>query len=141
MKNYIMNILCCLIAFISGIFGGWNEALTTVVVLMIIDYVTGLVVAGVFKNSPKTETGALESKASIKGLFRKFFMLVFIFIGHRIDLEFGTEYIRDAICISFTINELLSIIENAGLMGVPIPKVITNAIAVLKNKEEETEGV
>ena len=136
MKNFIINILGCIGAFIAYLFGGWSSALTTVVVFMIIDYITGLVVAGVFHNSTKTESGTLESNACIKGLFRKFFMFVFIYIGHRIDIEIGSTYVKDAICISFIINETLSIIENAGLMGVPIPEVVTNAIDVLKNKEK-----
>lgn len=124
-------------AAVSTIFGGWSEALTTLLICMVIDYITGLVVAGVFHNSPKSETGALESNAGLKGLFRKAAMLLFVLIGHRLDVAVGTTYIRDAVCIAFIANEVLSLVENAGLMGVPIPEVITNAIDVLKNKEEK----
>ena len=104
---------------------------------MAIDYITGLVVAGVFHNSPKTSTGALESNAGLKGLFRKAAMLLFVLVGHRLDLAVGTTYIRDGVCIAFIANEVLSLVENAGLMGVPIPDVITNAIDVLNQKKEE----
>ena len=124
-------------AAVSTIFGGWSEALTTLLICMVIDYITGLVVAGVFHNSPKTATGALESNAGLKGLFRKAAMLLFVLIGHRLDVAVGTTYIRDAVCIAFIANEVLSLVENAGLMGVPIPEVVTNAIDVLKNKEEK----
>ena len=135
MKNLICTAIGMVGAAVSTIFGGWSEALTTLLICMAIDYITGLVVAGVFHNSPKSETGALESNAGLKGLFRKAAMLLFVLIGHRLDLAVGTTYIRDAVCIAFIANEILSLVENAGLMGVPIPEVITNAIDVLKNKE------
>ena len=136
MKNLICTSIGIVGAAVSTIFGGWSEALTTLLICMAIDYITGLVVAGVFHNSPKTATGALESNAGLKGLFRKAAMLLFVLIGHRLDVAVGTTYIRDAVCIAFIANEVLSLVENAGLMGVPIPEVITNAIDVLKNKEE-----
>ena len=135
MKNLICTSIGIVGAAVSTIFGGWSEALTTLLICMVIDYITGLVVAGVFHNSPKSETGALESNAGLKGLFRKAAMLLFVLIGHRLDVAVGTTYIRDAVCIAFIANEVLSLVENAGLMGVPIPEVITNAIDVLKNKE------
>lgn len=137
MKNLICTAIGMVGAAVSTIFGGWSEALTTLLICMAIDYITGLVVAGVFHNSPKSETGALESNAGLKGLFRKAAMLLFVLIGHRLDVAVGTTYIRDAVCIAFIANEVLSLVENAGLMGVPIPEVITNAIDVLKNKEEK----
>ena len=135
MKNLVCTSIGMVGAAVSTIFGGWSEALTTLLICMVIDYITGLVVAGAFHNSPKSETGALESNAGLKGLFRKAAMLLFVLIGHRLDVAVGTTYIRDAVCIAFIANEVLSLVENAGLMGVPIPEVITNAIDVLKNKE------
>lgn len=137
MKNLVCTSIGMAGAAVSTIFGGWSEALTTLLICMVIDYITGLVVAGVFHNSPKSETGALESNAGLKGLFRKAAMLLFVLIGHRLDVAVGTTYIRDAVCIAFIANEVLSLVENAGLMGVPIPEVITSAIDVLKNKEEK----
>lgn len=135
MKNLFCTSIGMVGAAVSTMLGGWSEALTTLLICMVIDYVTGLVVAGVFHNSPKTATGALESNAGLKGLFRKAAMLLFVLIGHRLDVAVGTTYIRDAVCIAFIANEVISLVENAGLMGVPIPEVITNAIDVLKNKE------
>ena len=137
MKNLVCTSIGMAGAAVSTIFGGWSEALTTLLICMVIDYITGLVVAGVFHNSPKSETGALESNAGLKGLFRKAAMLLFVLIGHRLDVAVGTTYIRDAVCIAVIANEVLSLVENAGLMGVPIPEVITSAIDVLKNKEEK----
>lgn len=125
-------------SLVASLFGGWTASLTTLLIFMGIDYVSGLVVAGVFHNSPKTETGALESRAGFKGLIRKFMILLFVLIGHRLDLAVGTAYIKDAVCIAFMANELISIVENAGLMGLPIPNVITNAIDILKEKTTES---
>lgn len=120
---------------VASLFGGWTASLTTLLIFMAIDYASGLVVAGVFHASPKSETGALESRAGFKGLIRKFTMLLFVMIGHRLDVAVGTTYIRDAVCIAFMANELLSIVENAGLMGLPIPSIITDSIDILKNRK------
>lgn len=140
MKNAFCSIAGVAGSLVASFFGGWTAAMTTLLIFMGIDYVSGLVVAGVFHNSPKTETGALESKAGLKGLFRKFAMLLFVLIGYRLDLAIGTTYIRDAVCIAFMVNELISIVENAGLMGLPIPAVITNAIDILKQKNTEVKN-
>jgi toxin secretion/phage lysis holin len=134
MKNVIISVVGAVGGFLASCFGGWTESLTTLLIFMAIDFLTGLICAGVFHNSQKSENGALESKASFKGLCRKGVILLIVLVGHRIDLAIGASYVRDAVCIAFIVNETLSIIENAGLMGVPIPKVITNAIEILKKK-------
>ncbi len=134
MKNTVCTAVGVLGSVIASLFGGWSASLTTLLIFMGIDYLTGLVVAGVFHKSPKTETGALESRAGFKGLTRKLMILFFVLIGYRLDLAIGGGYIRDAVCIAFMVNELLSIVENAGLMGLPIPAVITNAVDVLKKR-------
>ena len=126
-------------AFIASIFGGWDKGLATLIVFMAIDYISGLVVAGVFKKSPKSETGALESRAGFKGLCRKCMTLLFVLIAYRLDMMIETNYIRDAVIIAFCANELISITENAGLMGVPIPEVISKAIDVLQKKGDAIE--
>ena len=127
-------------SLIASLFGGWSEAMTTLFIFMIIDYITGLIVAGVFHKSPKSENGALESKAGWKGLCRKGMILLFVLVGHRLDLVIGASYIKDAVCIAFIVNELISLIENAALMGVPIPQVITKAIDLLQKAEEGVEN-
>ena len=60
-------------------------------------------------------------------------------VACRLDLVMGSNFIRDAVVIAFIANETISIIENAGLMGIPIPAVITKAIEVLKSKAESEE--
>lgn len=127
-------------AFFTSLWGGWNAGMTTLLLFMGVDYLSGLVVAGVFKKSPKSESGALESNAGWKGLARKIMTLVMVMIAHRIDLLLGVNYIRDAVVISFCVNELISIVENAGLMGLPLPTIITKAIDVLRRKAEFEES-
>lgn len=126
-------------ATITYLFGGWDSGLITLAIFMCADYITGLIVAGVFHRSKKSESGALESTAGWKGLCRKGMELLFVLIAYRLDLVIGTNYIRDALIIGFICNELISITENAGLMGVPLPKVIKKAIDILTAKEEEEE--
>ena len=139
MKDTICAVVGVIGSFISSLFGGWSASLTTLLLFMIADYITGLVVAAVFKKSPKTKSGSLESKAGFKGLCRKGMMLLFVLVAYRLDLIIGTDYIRNAVIIAFIANELISITENAGLMGVPLPAVITNAIDILTKKSEESE--
>ena len=110
--------------------------MTTLVLFMAIDYFSGLIVAGVFKNSKKSESGALESRAGWTGLARKCMTLLFVLIAYRLDLLFNASYIRDAVVIGFCVNELISIVENAGLMGLPLPAVIAKSIELLKAKAE-----
>lgn len=122
---------------IAALFGGWTSAMTTLIIFMVIDYATGIIVAGVFHRSGKSKSGALESRAGFKGLCRKGMILLILLVACRLDLMLGTGYIKDCVCIAFVVNETLSIIENAGLMGVPIPQVLIKAIDVLKAKKEK----
>lgn len=138
-KTIIFGIVGLIGSFIANIFGGWDSAMTTLVIFMIIDYVAGLVVAGVFKKSKKSENGALNSNVGWKGLSKKGMTLVIVLIAHRLDLALGTNFVKDATIIGYIMNETLSIIENAGLMGVPIPSAISEAIDLLKNKSDERE--
>lgn len=136
-------VFCILAGVIGGIFtqifGGWSIALTILVICMAIDYGSGLVVAGVFHASPKSAGGGLDSNAGWKGLVRKVATLVIILIAHFVDMLLGTEYIRDAVVIAFTINEIVSILENCALMGVPIPKVLLKGIDILHQQASDGE--
>lgn len=125
---------------VAAAFGGWDAATITLISVMVVDYLTGILVAGVFHNSPKTENGTLESKAGWKGLCRKGMTLLIVLVAARLDIILGTGFIRDAVIIGYIANETISIIENAGLMGVPIPEAIKKAIEVLQQKGSEDNG-
>lgn len=136
MKATVLGILGLIGAAIVGALGGWDTPLQTLIVFMAIDYFSGLIVAAVFKASPKSQNGALESRAGLKGLFRKLAMLCGVLMAYYLDQVSGAEIVRDAACIAFICNEGISIIENFGLMGVPIPKVIINAIDALQGDKD-----
>ena len=134
MKDAICTAAGLLGSLLAQAFGGWSAAMTTLVIFMAVDYLSGLVVAGVFRSSPKSNTGALDSRAGWQGLCRKAMTLVFVLVAHRLDLALGMTYLKDAVCVAFMVNELLSLLENAGLMGLPIPPVIRQAVEALNNK-------
>lgn len=126
-------------AFIASLYGGWTDGMTTLLMFMAIDYIMGLLVAGVWHKSKKTEDGCLESRAGWKGLVRKGVTMLIVLVAARLDMTIGTTMIRDTAVIGFIANEGISIIENAGLMGVPLPKVITNALEVLRKESENAK--
>lgn len=138
-KIYFCTALGVLGTFISKLFGGWTEDMVTLVIFMSVDFIMGLVVAGVFHKSTKSQTGALNSHAGWIGLCKKGAVLLFVLVAHRLDMLLGADYIRTTTIIGFIANEALSIVENASLMGVPFPEVITKAIEILKHKGDDEE--
>lgn len=137
MKEGISAIIGMIGSAIVGAFGGWDASIATLTIFMGIDFITGLVCAGVFHKSKKTDSGALESKVSFKGLCKKGMIILYVLIAARLDILIGSNYIRNAVVICFIVNELISITENAGLMGLPLPEVIVKAIAVLEKKANQ----
>lgn len=126
---------------LASLFGGWDMALQTLVIFMAIDWFTGgILLPGVFGKSPKSPGGALESRAGWKGLCRKGMTLFYVLIAARLDALMHTDYLRDAVCIGFIANEALSIMENAGLMGLPLPSILKKGIDILKSNAESGAG-
>lgn len=121
---------------IAALFGGWDVSLQCLLWFMAIDYISGLIVAGVFKKSNKTDAGGLESRAGFKGLCRKAAVLALVLMAHYLDMVIGTAFARDAVCIGFIVNEGLSILENVGLMGITYPAAIRKALDVLSQRAE-----
>ncbi|MDE6005478.1 MAG: phage holin family protein [Oscillospiraceae bacterium] len=135
MKEHLCMITGLFGSLIAGLFGGWDASMVSLMIFMGVDYATGLIVAAIGK-SPKTESGSLKSEVGWRGLAKKCVVLLLILVAVRLDITLQTNYIRDAVCIAFMANELISIIENAGILGVPIPNAVKNAIEILKNKGE-----
>ena len=133
-KPVLCTVVGCVGGLVTSAFGGWDAGLITLVLFMAVDYITGLMVAGVFHASEKTESGGLESRAGWKGLCRKGVTLLIVLIAHRIDIVAGTSMVRDTVVIAYIVNETISITENAGLMGVPVPDRLMAAIDVLQGK-------
>ena len=122
---------------ISQAFGGWDAALITLLLFMAVDYLSGLIVAGVFQASDKSASGSLSSVACWQGLLKKGMTLIIVLVAARLDIVLGTAFVRDAVVIAYVVNETISIIENAGLMGLPVPDVIMSAIEQLQGKHEQ----
>lgn len=124
---------------ITTLFGGWSTALTTLVIFMAIDYITGIMVAGVFQASQKSCNGGLNSRIGLKGICKKGVSLLVVIVAVRLDILAGTTFLRDASIIALVANEAISIVENAGLMGLPIPTQLRKAIDVLNDKDKGVE--
>lgn len=135
-KTGVCGVIGALGGLVATLFGGWGADLTTLVIFMAIDFVTGLVVAAVFHKSRKTESGALESRAGLKGLCRKGAILLVVLVAHRLDVTIGIDAVRTTVVIGFIANEAISIFENFGLMGVPFPAAIKKALDILTDKAD-----
>lgn len=134
MKETFCTLFGLLGASICWAFGGWDAALTALVICMSVDYISGSIVALVFHNSRKTESGSYNSGYGLKGLCKKGLMLLFVIVAVQADKLLGSQYIRDAVCIGFCSNEILSIVENLGLAGVPMPQAVVKALEQLQQK-------
>lgn len=137
MKISVITIIGTAGSMIATAFGGWNMGLQALVAFMAIDYITGLIVAGVFKKSKKSATGKLESAAGFKGLCRKGAILLMVLVAVQLDRVVGSNFIRDAVVIGYMANEALSIFENVSLMGVDINPLVLKAATYLKKKSIE----
>ena len=131
----LKDLICTGIGIIGGglawLFGGWDAAFVALLICIAIDYISGSILALVFHKSNKTASGAYNSAYGLKGLCKKCLMLLFVVVGVQADRLLGGDYVRDAICIGFSVNEILSITENLGHAGVPMPQVVKDALEQL----------
>lgn len=116
-------------AVVGYLFGGWSELLGILLAFVIMDYVTGVMAA--------YKEGTLRSAVGFKRIPKKVMIFVLVAVSHLIDRAVGTNGLfRDATIFFYLANELLSIVENAGRMGLPVPEQIKQAVEVLKGKSE-----
>ena len=134
MKQTLCTLLGLLGSGLCWAFGGWDTALTALVICMSVDYISGSLVALVFHNSRKSETGCYNSAYGLKGLCKKCLMLLFVVAAVQADRLLGADYVRDTVCIGFCVNEILSIVENLGLAGVPMPQAVVDALEQLQKR-------
>jgi toxin secretion/phage lysis holin len=113
-----------------GWFGGWSVLLQVLLTLSVIDYLSGLLASGV--------EGKLSSKIGFRGIAKKLMIFVLVAVGHMVDVAIGQgSMIQDSIIFFYMGNEILSIIENAGRTGLPVPDQIKSAVQILKGKGEK----
>lgn len=140
LKMLVISISGGLVGALVAALGGWSEDLTTLLWFMGTDFLLGLAIAAFWKKSNKSETGALSSWSAWKGLCKKGTYLLIILIANRLDVTIGVSYIRTAVIIAFIANEGISIIENLGVMGIPFPQIMKDAIELLTKKAEKPEA-
>ena len=134
LKNVFCSFMGLVGTTIISALGGYDIMIETLLFVMVVDYLTGLYIAGVLHKSPKTKSGGLSSIKGYHGLVKKVMVLVLVAVMYRVDLLFKIDYLRNGSIIAFCFQEGISIIENAGLMGVVIPDVVKRGIDLL-NKE------
>lgn|SRR5690625_1530252 len=115
----------------SFLFGGWSALLSILLAFVVIDYITGCIASGVH--------GKLNSQIGWKGIAKKVAIFFIVAVAHMVDVALGgeTSMFRDAAIFFYLANEVLSITENAGKIGIPIPDKLLNAVEVLKGKEDK----
>ena len=141
MRETVSTLAGVAAGMVSWLAGGFDLPIVALVICMAVDYVTGLIVAGVFHTSPKTAGGGLDSRVGWKGLARKFVTLLIVVVANLADILLGQCCIRDAVVIGFCANECISILENAGLMGIRVPKILSDALEKLGKENENHDGI
>lgn len=138
-KNILLISLASVGGVISSLLGGWDKLLKGLCICMVIDFLTGLILAFIFHKSQKTKNGCGCSNEIFKGLAKKICILFLIALCVCVDNMTNTHYIRNTAILFFIGNEGLSIIENTGQMGVPYPEFIKKALEALKDKGEKKD--
>ncbi len=138
-KNIIIMIFGSIGSLLSFLLGGFDNVMIALLIFMVLDFLSGLILAIVFKNSKKTDNGKLSSSAGIIGLSKKILILFLVALSTQLDIILETSFIRDGTVIGFISMEGISIIENASLAGLPIPKVIKNALEIISKKEKDKD--
>lgn len=135
------NITCALAAvggFIAGLYGGWNGTMTVLVIFMAADYFLGCLCALTGK-SQKTDGGHFLSAVAFAGLLKKGVIMLVVLLAVQLDKAIGngTAMFQTAATFFYIANEGISIVENCGLLGVPIPSVLRNALEALRDKSDK----
>ena len=129
-----------------GWWGGWSAGSKVLVMLMVVDYITGLACA-LTGHSTKTESGHFWSQVAVAGILKKVFTMAVILMAALLDqvlsggqgAENGATMFRSAAEFFYIATEGLSIVENVGLMGVPVPKPVRQALEVLRDKGDKED--
>lgn len=138
MWDKIFKGLCLAAGAVAGLYGEWSTALTILLVMMGVDYITGVMVA-ISGRSPKTDGGGLSSKVGFVGLARKGFVMLIVLVSTLLDRAIGNTSMvfQTATVFYYIANEGLSILENADLMGVRFPDFIRTRLESMREAKEK----
>lgn len=133
----ILKFLAGIAGAIAGLFGEWTTTLTILVVVMAIDYISGVLVAACGK-SLKTEAGGLSSKVGFIGIAKKGFIMLLVLLATMLDRAIGNETMvfQTSLVFYYIANEGLSVLENAALMGLPFPEKLKKTLETLRDKDK-----
>lgn len=131
----VLGALAALAGAAAGLFTQMSAGLRLLLLLMAIDYLSALVLAALGK-SPKSAAGALDSRAGFLGLARKAMILVLVLLAAILDRLTGSSACVGAVTLFYTVNEAISILENAVLLGIPIPRQLTQALDIAKKRHQ-----
>ncbi len=137
--NKAVKALATIGGAIAGIFGEWSMLMTVLATAMVLDYISGVLVAA-FGKSLKTEGGHLDSKVGFVGLAKKALIIMIVLLATLLDKALGTDAMvfQTATVCYYIANEGISVVENAGLMGLPVPDVVKRALEQMKEKKDDT---
>ena len=135
----VLEVVAALSGAVAGLFTQMSAGLRLLLLLMALDYGSALVLAALGK-SPKSESGALDSRAGFVGLARKAMILVLVLLAAILDRLTGSAACVGAVTLFYTVNEAISILENAVLLGVPIPRQLTQALDIAKKRRQAEES-
>lgn len=138
MWDKIIKWIAAAAGVIAGLYGGWGPMLTVLLVMMCIDYVTGVLVA-VTGHSDKTEGGGLSSTVGFVGIAKKGVIMLIVLLATLLDRAIGntTLIFQSATVCYYIANEGLSILENADLLHIPTPKFIHERLEVMRDKGDK----
>ncbi|MGX1461723.1 toxin secretion/phage lysis holin [Bacillus thuringiensis] len=132
-NGFIKTSIATLGSFYGYFFGEWDTAFQILLTLVMIDYITGMIAAGY--------NGELKSKVGFKGIAKKLMLFLLVGVAVQLDTIMGiNSTIREATIFFFIGNELLSILENCGRLGIPLPDVLYNAVHILNSKNKKSKN-
>ena len=130
MNNAVKSILAAFCAVFGFVFGDFNGLMIALVALIVLDYISGVIAAAVEKK--------LSQEVGAKGIAKKIFMLLIVAVANIVDINvIGEGHVLKSVTVVFYIaNECISLIQNAGRLGVPVPKKLLDVLEQLKNKDK-----
>ena len=136
--NKVVKALATVGGAIAGIFGEWSILMTILAAAMVLDYISGVLVAA-FGKSLKSEGGHLDSKVGFVGLAKKALIIMIVLLATLLDKALGAEAMvfQTATVCYYIANEGISVVENAGLIGLPVPEVVKRALEQMKEKKDD----